>query len=244
MLTGIRDCDFEARRAAETSRIAAEYERRSSALPSDLYALNRPANLFAHVQTARACIAALSAEGCFPLEDKSIADVGCGTGTWLLEFLKWGARGEALHGIDLNEKRIAQARERLPRADLRTGDACALPWPSESFDIVTQYTVFTSVLDDAVKAAMADEIMRVLKPSGLLLWYDFCVNNPANPHVKAVRVREMRALFAGCQLEVKRVTLAPPIARRLAPLSWPAALVLEAIPFLRTHLLGVVRRSA
>ena len=39
-------------------------------------------------------------------------------------------------------------------------------------------------------------------------------------------------------------TLAPPIARRrLAPVSWLACSLLEALPFLRTHYVGVLRRA-
>jgi hypothetical protein len=70
----------------------------------------------------------------FPLENRLIADIGCGVGTWLLTFLQWGARPENLHGIDLDENRIARARSKLVRSDLRVGDACVLPWPAASFN--------------------------------------------------------------------------------------------------------------
>jgi hypothetical protein len=38
------------------------------------------------------------------------------------------------------------------------------------------------------------------------------------------------------------VTLAPPLARRLVPLTWIGALALEGLRFLNTHYIGVFRK--
>jgi hypothetical protein len=40
------------------------------------------------------------------------------------------------------------------------------------------------------------------------------------------------------------VTLAPPIARRLVPLSWMAAMALEKLSMLNTHYLGIIRKTS
>jgi len=32
---------------------------------------------------------------------------------------------------------------------------------------------------------IATEMLRVLKPDGIILWYDYHMNNPKNPGVKA-----------------------------------------------------------
>jgi hypothetical protein len=85
-------------------------------------------------------------------------------------------------------------------------------------------------------------MLRVLKPGGAVLWYDFHFDNPRNADVKAVTPREVRALFPGCRVTLKRAGLAPPVARRLAPLSWMACHVLEKVPFLCTHHLGLIER--
>jgi hypothetical protein len=87
-------------------------------------------------------------------------------------------------------------------------------------------------------------MMRVLKPSGAILWFDFRVNNPRNPGVRGVRAREIASLFPDCSIRLKSVTLAPPLARVIVPRSWIAACMLEKIPFLRTHYLGVIRKRA
>jgi hypothetical protein len=41
---------------------------------------------------------------------------------------------------------------------------------------------------------------------------------------------------------LKRITLSPPIARRLAPVAWTAALLLEQLALFNTHYLGIIRR--
>jgi SAM-dependent methyltransferase len=227
---------------SEVDRIRIEYARRSRELPPDLYGYNRPVNQFFYCQTFRACVNALSREAMFPLNGKRVADIGCGTGNWLLDFVKWGASPDDIAGIDLDEIRIQQARARLPHADLLCGDASVLPWPDASFDLVTQFTVFTSILDAAMRRRLAVEMLRVVKPSGLILWYDFRVDNPKNRNVHGVSRGEILSLFPGCGIKLCSLTLAPPLARRVVNVSWTAALLLEMLPLARTHYLGLIRR--
>jgi ubiquinone/menaquinone biosynthesis C-methylase UbiE len=227
---------------SDTVRISAEYERRAREVPADFYAWNRPSNLLLHEHALRGCIPMLARSSLFPPRGCRILDLGCGDGTWLLEFVQWGADPAALCGIDLNAERIERARQRLPQADVRVGGACELPWPDESFDLVSQFTVFTSILDPALKRAVAAEMVRVLKPGGAILWFDFRIGNPANPHVRGVPASEIRSLFAGCEIELASVLLAPPLGRLVAGWSWPLAELLHALPFLRTHYAGMIRK--
>lgn len=226
----------------EIERIRAEYESRAERIPADYYSWARPVNLFFQTTLCRDMIAALAAQGRFPLDGRRVLDVGCGMGRWLLEFAQWGADSDQLCGIDLSEDRIAKARRKLPGADLRSGDASHLPWPDASFDILSQFVLFTSILDAGVKRAIARDMLRVVKPGGLILWYDFRVNNPSNKQVRGIGAAEIRSLFPGCNIQMQSVTLAPPIARRAASLSWTLASFLEAFPFLRTHYLAVITR--
>lgn len=214
----------------------------ASEIHTGIHSWIHPVNQFFHCQCYRACIAALERANLFPLVGRSVADIGCGTGSWLLEFAQWGADPTCLAGIDLNAARVAHAQRRLPVADLQTGDAQHLPWPDNSFDVVSQFTVFTSVLQSSVKASIAAEMIRVAKPEGLILWYDFRYDNPRNSNVRGVNAGEIRSLFPGCDVALTGVTLAPPLARRLVPISFTAAVLLEHLPFLRTHYLGAIRK--
>jgi len=227
----------------EVDRIRAEYKRRERELAVDSYALYHPSNLFIHHGQQRALLWALRTADLLPLADRGILEVGCGLGQWLAVFENFGARRENLAGIDLDEERAALCLGRFAGADIRRGDAARLPWRDGAFDIVFQSTVFTSILDPGMKRAVAGEMLRVLKPRGAILWYDFHVNNPRNPHVHGVGRGEIRSLFPGCQLMLRRATLAPPLARRIAPFSWTLATLLDALRILDTHYFAVLRRS-
>jgi len=157
--------------------------------------------------------------------------------------LGWGPRQSDLHGIDISSERIERARELFPAADIRLDDAVEIPWDDESFNLVVASTVFTSILDNSIRRLIANEITRVLAPRGALLWYDFAINNPRNPNVRGINRKELRSLFPELHGKIRSITLAPPIARIIAPRSWPLATLLEAIPLLRTHMLAVLVKS-
>jgi ubiquinone/menaquinone biosynthesis C-methylase UbiE len=228
---------------SDTVRIVSEYERREREMPSNYYSWGDPSNLMFHQDTVSGCIQILDRASLFPLRGLRVVDVGCGWGSWLLEFMQWGADPAALCGIDLRSDRIAVARQRIPSADLRVGSAAELPWPDASFDIVSQFIVFTSILDPGLRRAIAKEMLRVLKPSGSILWFDFRVDNPNNSHVRGVSAREIRSLFAGCQIKLASEVLAPPISRCVARWSRLLASILKTVPCLRTHYVGLIQKS-
>lgn len=237
--------------AQEVDRIRAEYADRERRLPGDPYAIGLPHNLFWRQQKSRLLIKLLSEEGVPRLAGHAVLDVGCGDGHQLLEFLSWGANRSDLAGIDLLETRVARAQAQLgsrevggSAPDLRVGDASHLPWPAATFDIVHQGTVFTSILDEEMRRGVAREMLRVLKPNGIVVWYDFLYNNPKNPQVRGVGEREIRTLFPGCRVRLQKLTLAPPIARRTVRLSWIGSLLLEKLGILNTHYLGIIRKVA
>jgi SAM-dependent methyltransferase len=229
---------------AEADRIAAEYARRAAAVPAHRYSPAAPAQLLLRQSRERAVLAALRRSGMLPLAGRRILEVGCGSGQWLADFETWGAQRELLAGIDLLPERVEAAQARLtPGADLRQGDASRLPWPSGRFELVLQSTVFSSILEPAMRAAVAAEMARVLAPGGVILWNDFFVGSPGNQAVRGVRRREVAVLFPGFSVDLRRVTLAAPIARAVAPRSQLAAIALEALRVLDTHYLGVLRRD-
>jgi SAM-dependent methyltransferase len=191
----------------------------------------------------RNVLTALRRSGFWPLGAKRLLDVGCGTGYWLRCLIAWGAQPQHLAGIDLLRNRVLDATKLSPpQVGLSCGSAVALPFRSESLDLVLQFTVFTSILDPDVRHRVADEMVRVLKPDGAILWYDFCVENARNPDVRSVKAAEIRQLFPTCSVKLARVTLAPPLTRLVAPLSWTLCALLNLVPPLRTHYLGVIKK--
>ena len=240
---------------AEVDRILREYERRSREIPAEYYSPVAPAQLFMRQARERAALQLLGDAGFLSLRDKRILEVGCGSGQWLVDFETWGATRANLAGVDLVPERAARAKARLADvrdetgrivtagADIRGGNAAELPWADASFDLVLQSMMFSSILDDAMRAAAAREMIRVLTAQGIVLWYDFFVDNPRNPHVRGVTKREIAHLFPGFRLHARRVTLMPPLARLLVPRWRLAAGVLESIRFLNTALVIVLQRA-
>ncbi|MFQ5880051.1 MAG: class I SAM-dependent methyltransferase [Dehalococcoidia bacterium] len=224
----------------EANRIRIAYARRQAVgLEGERYAYWEPATLYLVQQLEREVVRALARHGLVPLDDRRVLDVGCGDGFWLRFLLRLGAQPQNLYGIDLLPDRIQRGRELGPPMELTVGDASALPYPDASFHLALQFTAFTSVLDPATKRRMAAEMLRVLRPDGVILWYDFTLN-PGNPDVRGIGTREVRSLFPGCCCYFRRVTLAPPLGRWLARRSWLACYLLEKVPWLRTHYLATI----
>ena len=230
---------------SELDRIRAEYARRAlDPRLQDRYSLFRPDVLFTLHGRERAIVRLLQQAGFEPLEHFEILELGCGAGGVLLELLRWGADPDRLYGCDLLPERVTGARRRLPTgADLAVADGGALPYPSTRFDLVLQFTVFTSVLDQGQRRQIATEMWRVLRPGGAVLWYDFRFRRPDNPAVRPIHPREVQTLFPKGSLVARRITLAPPITRRLAGWSWLCCELLALLPWLRTHDLILIRKG-
>ncbi len=226
----------------EEARIRTVYAKRQR---HDVrYSWFNPSYLFMMQERERQLLTLLRRHGFALLEIYKILEIGCGTGYWLREFIKWGARPENITGVDLLSDRVTEAKKLCPEAvQIQCGSAAELAFPNDTFDLVLQSTVFTSVLDASLKQQMAAEMLRVVKRDGLILWYDYRVNNPWNSDVRGIKRQEIAQLFPGCLIQLQRLTLAPPLARLLAPYSWLACYLLEKIPWLCTHYLGVVRKE-
>jgi ubiquinone/menaquinone biosynthesis C-methylase UbiE len=103
-----------------------------------------------------------------------ILDVGCATGRSLSALA--GAGATRLSGVDLAPRILDVARKKLTGqgvdAELHQADAeDALPWPAESFDVVTLIGVLHHFYHPL---AALREIHRTLRASGRLLVIDPC----------------------------------------------------------------------
>jgi SAM-dependent methyltransferase len=220
----------------EPDAVAQRYARR---VDRGLYSPLRPEVWHAVQERQRAMLHAFARLGWTDLSSRRLLEVGCGGGGNLLDALRFGFAPEHLTGLELLPERCAQARAVLPMAvTLIEGDALVAPLPADSFDIVQAYTVFSSLLDDDFSQRLAAQMWRWVKPGGGVLWYDFSFDNPRNPDVRGVPLRQVQSLFPQGVLQCsQRVTLAPPLSRALCRLH-PALLpVVNSLPWLRTHVL-------
>jgi SAM-dependent methyltransferase len=91
-----------------------------------------------------------------------VVDVGCGPG---IDLRTVAATGADVIGVDRDPAMVAEARRRAPGADVREGDAHALPLSDASADRARTDRVLQHVArPDAVLA----EVFRVLRPGGVV----------------------------------------------------------------------------
>ena len=183
---------------------------------------------------------ALRRSGFLPLTNRRVLDVGCGSGARLAAFEDMGAHAENLFGIDLIPERINAARNNYEGITFKLANAESIPFGDGLFDLVAVFTVFTSILNPQMAANVSAEITRVLTPGGGVIWYDFRMNNPANRNVHGISRRQIRKLFPGFKLNLERISLLPPLARRLGRMTNLLYPVMSSFPFLRTHYLGIL----
>jgi SAM-dependent methyltransferase len=237
----------------EVGRIEAEYRRRDAVAAGTGY--GDPA-YHAYMQELEwALLDALRAAD-VELAGARVLDVGTGSGHLLHRLVEFGA-GSGV-GFDLMPDRIAAARELYPTLDLVQGNAAELPFGDGEFDLVTQFTCLSSILDPEVRARVAREMWRVTRPGGAVLSYDL---RPAPAPIRLLgsAVRRLRPgpVWTPVQplgpAEVRALFPAPPAVERSVSLNValpaplrrrrPLALALAALPPLRSHLLALVPRG-
>jgi len=227
----------------EIDRIKEVYAKRESSGKNSLYSPYNPASLFESHLRERSLLRSMKRYGFNDLSEANILDIGCGTGSLLRDFIRYGAKPENLYGIDLLQERIDIARRLSPDIHLDTGDASKLSFADESFLIVMQYVVFSSILEAKMRREIANEMIRVLRPDGVIIWLDFHMNNPRNPDVNGIRKKDIYNLFPDCRIHLTRLNLAPPLIRAIIPYSWFTCYLLDKIKIFNTHYLGIIRKK-
>ncbi len=228
----------------EIARIRNVYRRRA-AESRGRYSRSRPSERYFNMRREEELLRLFARYGPPDLASARILEVGCGRGQPLADWRRWGARASNLYGVDLMEPFLREAKAALPTANLFVGSADHLPFRDACFDLVVQLTMFTSILDPVMRRGAAAEMLRVLAPGGLMIWYDFRYPSPRNADVRPIGRREIEVLFHGCQIDAVTLTLLPPLARLVAPLSFAICRLLErGLPVLRSHYLAVIRKSA
>jgi phospholipid N-methyltransferase len=224
---------------SETKKIVEQYERRKNDEKIKLHSENFYFNHFA--QSERELLYTEIIKKRFSsTQSLKLLEIGAGTGGNIFIFKRIGFKWENIYANELLPDRFEVLRNTFPAIKTIEGDACDIEINNEnSFDIVFQSTVFTSILDLDFKITLANRMWSLLKPNGIILWYDFAYDNPNNKDVKGIKKKEIIKLFGKSKRIIfHKTTLAPPIGRRVKKL-YP---FFNIFPFLRTHLVAEIEK--
>ena len=115
--------------------------------------------------------------------DENVLDVGCGRGLVTIEAARRVPRGR-VYGIDIwqpndlsgNSPAAVHGNAVVAGVDSRltieTGDARDLPYPEETFDVVTSMTALHNIPTADGRRKAISELWRVLRPGGQILIFD------------------------------------------------------------------------
>lgn len=224
----------------ERERIRNAYTRRFRGRTNSFY---DPLNVFFAQEVERHFIKLLRRHGLAPLDDKMLLDVGTAGGYFLRGLLKYGVAPANLFGVDIWESRLIDGHGRLPCLNLVCADGRALPFASETFDIVVQATMLSSVVHRGMRRQIGSEIIRVLKNSGIAFSFDFRFKRPGDRDVCAMTLCELEHAFAGCDVEVNPCCAPPRLVGLLAPRSQLWCDIACGLWPLKTHYWATVRKK-
>jgi SAM-dependent methyltransferase len=228
----------------EVQRIRRVYADRDEAGRQALYAWHRAEVQLARAQFARTA-ASLIARALGPdLTATLVLDVGCGTGGFLRHLIEWGCAPQNLAGTEFLPERLEKANA-MSAASVTWHLGGLSTLSRVGFDLVAASTVFSSILDPAARQALATEMLAKTRPGGWILVFDFRYNNPRNPDVRRVTRGELLRYFAPERSLYRTLLLAPPLARRLAPISTLLCDVITSLlPFTRSHFVLLMQKKA
>jgi SAM-dependent methyltransferase len=147
-----------------------------------------------------------------------LLDAGCGSGG----FLRWALEHwpvASASGVDISEAAIDLAVEQVPAAELSVAPMRALPFESETFDLVATHDVLQHLESVEIDESVA-ELARVLRPGGALF-----VRTNGGRRARAQRsdwrvydAGSLSALLDRAGLRLERITHA-----NMLPSFWAAA---------------------
>jgi demethylmenaquinone methyltransferase/2-methoxy-6-polyprenyl-1,4-benzoquinol methylase len=129
---------------------------------------------------------------CVEQRYESILDVCCGTGDQLKMLRKHGFQ---VSGVDLSDEMLEVSARGAHAPVCRKEDASAMSYPDDSFELTTT-TFALHEKDRPTARAIVEEMVRVTKPDGDLLFVDYRFDEQSSPFSMAI-IRMIERIAGG-----------------------------------------------
>ena len=106
-----------------------------------------------------------------------VLDIGAGTGFYVDAWLGLGVK--EITGLDITETAVSHLREAYPALQFVVADIGdeTVPLAAASFDVISAFDVLFHIVDDERYARAIENLFRLLKPGGFLIWSDNFLHN-------------------------------------------------------------------
>jgi 2-polyprenyl-3-methyl-5-hydroxy-6-metoxy-1,4-benzoquinol methylase len=146
----------------------------------------------------------------------TLLDVGCGRGLLVIGGAKRLKPGGGIRAIGIDLWRTEDQAENSPQAALEnariegvaervqidTGDAKALPYPDATFDVVMSHWVVHNLEDLSDRSKVLDEMLRVLRPGGVIVLADIAFVADYREHFESHGVIDIRFMDGGFKAQI------------------------------------------
>ncbi|HXJ77867.1 MAG TPA: class I SAM-dependent methyltransferase, partial [Candidatus Methylomirabilis sp.] len=107
----------------------------------------------------------------YPVATLKVLDVGCGVGRSTRMLMDLGIRPENLLGVDIRPEALTYAQQLNPAVRYRTLSTLE-DWPTESFELAVQCTVFGSIPMGHARSRTARLMEQSVGKGGYVFWWD------------------------------------------------------------------------
>ncbi|MGF1702229.1 class I SAM-dependent methyltransferase [Photobacterium makurazakiensis] len=101
-----------------------------------------------------------------------VLDFGCGYGRVANELYSLGYK--SICGVDSSLAMINRGNNEFPHLELSYSKGSRLPFLDASFDAIVTCAVFTCIPEEQIRVNVVSELLRVLKPNGIIYLAEFC----------------------------------------------------------------------
>ncbi len=99
---------------------------------------------------------------------KNVLDLGCGAGRTTAYISQITLN---VIGVDINDKLVTLAKQKMPKTDFRVMNACSLEFPDNVFDVIVfSYNGIDYIYPEEKRILAYKEIYRVLKKDGIFIY--------------------------------------------------------------------------